>query len=710
MAANLIPPFWLVSEPAVSGQRTFALPAGLRRRAATGESPVVLYAEGATAPFIVDFEDRQGRQLGARALRPGELTGALLPLHTTRLVARNADRDLRLGHYPLSRLALRWQALRHGALRGSLAARFATAGVAVHELRRRLKRALWVSPAAALIGLPDYRRFRARYVGDFREVTPADAAPALDLVTQAADIPLQRLAACAQSLAMQTDPHFRWLVAIPAARHEQEGPALAAALGGHAEIIETMSTAPAACLAEALAATTNGLVAPLDASGVLTRDAVALVRASFVGQPDCDFLYTDEEYLDAAGQPRDPAYKPAFNRHLLQAMNYIGSLAVMRGPRARELGLRPGFEGAALFDLILRYVDDLPPSRIRHLPRIAYSSAEDRPGFADAPTAGHAAEALAQLLGVPVEVDPTTFHLRPLYAVPQPPPLVSIVIPTRDRGELLDMTLRTLIACTAYRNFEIIIVDNGSVEPATFALFDEIRATWPATSIVRDDGNFNFSRLCNDGIAAARGDLILLLNNDIEIVEPGWLDEMVALAMLAPTGIVGAKLLYPDRTVQHAGFIIGLRSGAGSHWFTHSAADAPGYQERLIARQNLSAVTGACLMIRRDCLEAAGVLDEVRFAEDCNDVDLCLRARRAGFEVVFTPFAVLIHHESASRGDDRTVVVSQRRTIERAQFEALWGEALRTDPHFSPNFKRDNEYALRATSPQGSRAPRTDKI
>ena len=709
MPLSLIPPIWLVSEPA-SGQRAFALPAGMRRRSSAGPSAAALYTEGTTEAVVVAFEDRQGRLLGSQAVSPGKLTGALLPTNTTRLTVQGAEGDLRLGHFPLSRLALHWRALRSGALQGSIGARLEASGRAARELRSLIKQALWVSPAAALMELPAYRQFRARYVGDFAEVKPADTAPSLDFISQAADVPLERLAACAKSLAAQTDPNFRWIVAIPAARRALEGPALALALGGRAEIIETAALSPAACLAEALSAATGELVAPLDANGVLTRDAVALVRASFNGQPDCDLLYTDEEYLDAAGNPSDPAYKPAFNRHLLQAMNYVGSLAVMRGARARELGLRPAYEGAALYDLLLRYTSDLPAARIRHVPRIAYSSMKDGPGFADEATANLAAQALADLVGVPVEIEPEHRHLRPLYAVPATAPLVSIVIPTRDRAELLDMTLRTLIARTAYRNFEIVVVDNGSVQPATFALFEEIRATWPATAIVRDDGDFNFSRLCNEGIAVTRGHLILLMNNDIEIIEPGWLDEMVALAMLPPSGIVGAKLLYPDRTVQHAGFIVGLRSGAGSHWFLHSAADAPGYQERLIVRQNLSAVTGACLMIRRDCLDAIGPLDEVRFAEECNDVDLCLRARRAGYEVVFTPFATLIHHESASRGDDRVTGVSQRRAIERAQFEALWGEALRTDPHFSPNFKRDNEYARRATSPQGSRSPRTDKI
>jgi O-antigen biosynthesis protein len=274
---------------------------------------------------------------------------------------------------------------------------------------------------------------------------------------------------------------------------------------------------------------------------------------------------------------------------------------------------------------------------------------------------------------------------------------------------LMGMALRSLIAHTAYRNFEIVIVDNGSAEAETFALFAEIEAAWPRTLVVRDDGGFNYPRICNAGVDAASGDLICLLNNDIEVVEPGWLHEMVSLAALPGTGIVGAKLLFPDRTLQHAGVIAGLFRYA-AHWFSHGAEDMAGHLGRLHARNNLSAVTGACLMISRACWDQIGPLDAERFAEDCNDIDLCLRARASGFELVWTPFALLLHHESASRGRRRSKAHRERLKAQRARMEALWRTASLVDPHYNPNLARNSLHAGIAKRPEGSRAPRTDAL
>ncbi|OYX88781.1 MAG: hypothetical protein B7Y75_00130 [Azorhizobium sp. 35-67-5] len=299
--------------------------------------------------------------------------------------------------------------------------------------------------------------------------------------------------------------------------------------------------------------------------------------------------------------------------------------------------------------------------------------------------------------------------VRPHLSPPKERPLVSLIIPTRDRADLLGMALRSLIAMTAYRDFEIVIVDNGSVMPETFALFEEIKAIWPATQVVRDDGAFNYPRICNAGVAAARGEMICLLNNDIEVVEAEWLDEMVALASTPRTGIVGAKLLFPDRTLQHAGVVVGLFRYA-AHGFSHAAEDLPGPFGRLASRVNVSAVTGACLMISRACWDRIGPLDAERFAEDCNDIDLCLRARRAGYEVVWTPFACLIHHESASRGRRRTKAHRERLKAQRRRMEALWHTRTLVDPHYNPNLARSSLHAALAEAPEGPRDPRTDAI
>ncbi|OYW37586.1 MAG: hypothetical protein B7Z45_05430 [Azorhizobium sp. 12-66-6] len=327
-------------------------------------------------------------------------------------------------------------------------------------------------------------------------------------------------------------------------------------------------------------------------------------------------------------------FKPAFNRHLLRAVDYFGDLVALRTAHARAIGgARAYLPLAWRYDLLLRAAGALPPEAIRHIPRVAFGrrGAGGWTGFASADQAREAARALEDATGAPVEIR-ADLKLRPHYRLPDVPPLVSFVIPTRDRADLMGMALRSLIAHTAYRNFEIVIVDNGSVEPETFALFAEIQAAWPRTIVVRDDGGFNYPRICNAGVDVASGELICLLNNDIEVVDPGWLHEMVSLAALPGTGIVGAKLLFPDRTLQHAGVIAGLFRYA-AHWFSHGAEDMAGHLGRLQARNNLSAVTGACLMISRACWDQIGPLDAERFAEDCNDIDLCLRARAGGFEL-----------------------------------------------------------------------------
>ncbi|MDR6954457.1 GT2 family glycosyltransferase [Ancylobacter sp. 3268] len=710
LPSGKIPPFRLAALSGQPGAHRFRLPLLLRLLARRGPRPLVLLAEAAAGVGLA-AEDAAGRPLGHWPRIEAQPFAVPLPRGAATLVLHRAAEEEgapppRLGWYPLARLALRWQALRHGV---------PAPQAAVRALRAQLKRAIWTSPAADLFNLPAYRRYHARHVGDFRDSVAPDAAPPVAFASAAAELPLARLAAVARTLAAQTDRHFSWILAVPPARLAREGAALAA-LG--ARLVEAPADA-AAGLAAAIDASGEALLVPLDLAGAPTRDAVAMIRAAFAQAPDCALAYTDEGFRDAAGRPAGAAFKPAFNRHLQIAAGYMGHLVALPAADARALRLNPALGGAALHDLLLRHIEAVPPARILHIPRIAYEGPE-RPGDGFLPLeAARARDALAARLGLAVETAPIEpgsprLQLRPLYRVPAPPPLVSIVVPTRDRAELLATTLKTLIALTAYRAFEIVIVDNGSREPATFALFEEIEALWPATRVVRDAGDFNFARLCNAGVAAAGGAMILLLNNDMEIIESGWLGEMVSLAALSgegqKVGIVGAKLLYPSRRVQHAGFIVGLREGAGGHWFVGAGRHAGGLRGRLALRQNLSAVTGACLLVTRACLDAVGGLDELRFAEDCNDIDLCLRARHAGFEVVFTPLATLIHHESASRLDNPGSPISATRREEWARFEALWAPSRHIDPHYSPNLRRDNIYALPARHPAGPRAPRTESI
>lgn len=699
-----IPPLWLKSAPAATGGTGFALPAVLRLRARRGALAIVLAGEGAHAPLPFTFATATGAAQGAaegETLLPGVPTVALVPAWATRIEVAGAPPGFRLGYYPVHKVALKLHAFANGRFDGlGLPRRWKAAGVAARTLRGALHALVSAAPARRRAEAARYRAFRARFVGDFAEVPAPGAAPRLSLLTDGGSAGAADLTACAAALAAQTDRNFEWVVALP----PDAPPALLQGAAGARGV--TVEGGFAERLAAALDAAEGGLVLFLDAAAQPTRDAVALIRDAFAGHPDCALVYADEERLDAAGAPLHGVYHPAFNRHLMESSGYLRRFAALPRADALRLGLDPAAGPAAVFKLLLRHVSTLPEARIRHVPRVAVGLKDHPPGFAPEEIDA-AAAALARLRGVGVDI--IGRHLRPLYPTPVPAPLVSIVVPTRDRAALLSVALRSLIARTAYRAFEIIIVDNGSVEPATFALFEEIKALWPATEVVRDDGDFNFPRICNLGVDAARGDMILLLNNDVEVIEPGWLDEMVALAALPGAGIVGAKLLFPDRTVQHAGVIAGLFCYA-DHWFAHSAVDAPGYEDRLRVRQNLSAVTAACLLIRRNVWDAIGPLDAVRFAEDCNDIDLCLRARRAGYDVVWTPFATLLHYESASRGKKRSREHRARLKAQRARMEAIWHTSTLVDPHYSPNLDRKSLFAAQAEAPEGPRGPRTSGV
>ncbi|MFG1423900.1 glycosyltransferase family 2 protein [Roseixanthobacter liquoris] len=704
-----ISPLWLRAEDAPGRGRRFSLPWLWRVRLAAGDGVFAVEiardsAESAE-PLELTFLGPDGTALG-HATVAAPVAALLLPRGTARIAATNRA-ALRLGLYPRGKVWLKLHAFAHGSFPGLPPhRRWRAAGAAARDLRGMHASLFADSPARQVQATRRYRRYRADFVEDFA-APPAAGGTLSFLSVLDAGTGAQDLAACLAALRAQNDADWEWLIGLPDAPGDIPDQL---AQEPRVHLLPGAGTAPLTFNA-LLAAARGETLALLDPAGRPTRDAVAMIRAAFSAHADCMLAYTDEEMLDEGGAPRDGIFKPAFNRHLLRTVDYFGDIVALRTAHARAIGgARAYLPLAWRYDLLLRAVGALPPEAIRHIPRVAYGRRGPGgwTGFASADQAREAARALEDATGAPVEIH-ADLKLRPHYRLPDAPPLVSFVIPTRDRADLMGMALRSLIAHTAYRNFEIVIVDNGSTEPQTFALFAEIQAAWPRTLVVRDDGGFNYPRICNAGVDAASGDLICLLNNDIEVVEPGWLHEMVSLAALPGTGIVGAKLLFPDRTLQHAGVIAGLFRYA-AHWFAHGAEDMAGHLGRLHARNNLSAVTGACLMVSRQCWDRIGPLDAVRFAEDCNDIDLCLRARAGGFEVVWTPFALLLHHESASRGRRRSKAHRERLKAQRARMEALWHTASLVDPHYNPNLARNSLHAGIAKRPEGGREPRTDAI
>jgi GT2 family glycosyltransferase len=267
-------------------------------------------------------------------------------------------------------------------------------------------------------------------------------------------------------------------------------------------------------------------------------------------------------------------------------------------------------------------------------------------------------------------------------------PLVSVVIPSRDALPLISKVLKGLTEVTDYPDLEIIVIDNGSKDPEVLTLYEQYRRGSAPFSAHIEEEEFNFSHSINRGIAMAKGNAILLLNNDIEILEPNWLKEMVSCFDYPQTGIVGAKLLYPDRTIQHAGVIAGL-GGLAGHWFIGHDEAFPGPMGRLRVRMSLSVVTGACMLISRPCIEQTGLFDEKVFSIAYNDVDYCLRAISRQFRVVWTPFATLVHHESASRGSDEVRENIERFRRDQQNLRARHGTDKFEDRALNPWYSKD---------------------
>ena len=357
-----------------------------------------------------------------------------------------------------------------------------------------------------------------------------------------------------------------------------------------------------------------------------------------------DLLYSDEDRQDERGRRSSPRFKPSWSPDLLVSHNYVGRLTMMRVSTGLDAGgFRDGFPGHEEWDLLLRLSrSDLVAHRV---PRCVYHRRHTgKP--ADIVPADPVQRDHIQALGLsatPAAADAGRGS-RTAWSI-QGDPLVSIVIPNRNAGEVLATCLKGLLQGTPSPRREIVIVDNGSTEPAVLALYRDLEETG-AGRIVPFDRPFNYSAACNAGAAGAKGDLLLFLNNDIEIVEPGWLEELVRWAQLPQVGIVGGKLLYPDRLIQHAGVAFGL--GLVGHIFARAAEGTEGVFGSPESFRNYIAVTGACQMMRRDVFERLGGYDEA-YRLSFSDVVLCMEAWKAGYRVVYTPYARLIHHESYTR-------------------------------------------------------------
>ncbi|CAN5495055.1 hypothetical protein BH10PSE17_BH10PSE17_30010 [soil metagenome] len=443
----------------------------------------------------------------------------------------------------------------------------------------------------------------------------------------------------------------------------------------------------------ALELATGEFVALLDHDDLLHPLALHYVVDAINRFPDAAIVYSDEDKIDEFGLRYEPYFKSRFNYDLLLSQNMISHLGVYRRSLIEAVGrFREEFKGSQDYDLALRVVERVDPSQIIHIPRVLYhwraipgSTAVDSSEKPYAVLAAHAAvKAHLERTGRIAEVLPVPEmpnYTRVRFALPALAPHVTIIVPTRDRLDLLSTCIDSIIEKTRYASYDIVIVDNGSVEPATLAYLD--RLPRDRVSVIRDDRPFNFSALNNRAAASARGPLLCLLNNDIEVRQPEWLDELARLAIRDDVGCVGARLWYPDERLQHGGVLLGI-GGIASHSHKFLSRGAAGYFGRAVLHQQLSAVTAACLMVRKSVYQQVGGLEE-RLSVAFNDIDFCLRVVEAGYRNIWTPAAELVHHESASRG-----LETSPEKVERFQGEVdfmmkRWRGTLLADPAYSPN-------------------------
>jgi GT2 family glycosyltransferase len=371
-------------------------------------------------------------------------------------------------------------------------------------------------------------------------------------------------------------------------------------------------------------------------------------------------------------------------------------LGVYRTSLVRKVGgFRLGFEGSQDYDLALRCIALINPDTIRHIPRVLYhwrihaeSSASNIDVKPYALTAGEKAlNEHLRFIGVDANVESLGVAYRVRYSLPNTLPLVSLIIPTRDQGDLLERCITSILTKTVYPNFEILVVDNQSQDKAALSYLASL-SSHPRIKVIKYDAPFNYSAINNYATTLAQGEIIGLVNNDIEVINDDWLSEMVSHVVRPEIGVVGAKLLYADGTIQHAGVILGL-GGLAGHAHKFGEGEDWGYFGRANLIQTYSAVTAACMLVKKEIFEKVGGLDEENLTVAFNDVDFCIKVREAGYRNIYTPYAVLYHHESISRGQENSPE-KQARFIREVKFmQTKWGELLKTDPYYNPNLSLD---------------------
>ena len=449
----------------------------------------------------------------------------------------------------------------------------------------------------------------------------------------------------------------------------------------------------------ALALASGGWITFLDHDDVLPAHALLYMVKAIARHPDARMLYSDEDKLDEHGKRYDPYFKTDWNPDLFYSHNLVTHLAFYLGDLMREVGgLRDAYAGAQDYDLVLRVIEKVKAEQIVHVPFILYHWRAHAGSTATAdlnikPYAMLAGERALndhyKRMGINARAQFIGHGYRARHRLPKPAPKVSIIIPTRNAVDLVRTCVESIREKSTYKNYEILLMDNGSDDPEALAYFAE-QAQTPNFRVIRDDSPFSYSAINNLGASQATGDVLCFLNNDIEVISHDWLEELVSQACRPGIGAVGAKLLYPNTTIQHAGVVLGIGGWAG-HAHKGFSLYAHGYVGRASLASNFSAVTGACMAVQKQHFDQVGGFDEVNLKVACNDVDLCLRFAEMGLRNLFTPHALLFHHESATRGYEDTPEKKARFQKEVDYMWKRWPAMMARDPAYSPNLSLDHE-------------------
>ncbi|MDQ6940977.1 MAG: glycosyltransferase family 2 protein [Candidatus Eremiobacteraeota bacterium] len=458
----------------------------------------------------------------------------------------------------------------------------------------------------------------------------------------------------------------------------------------------------------AIAVATGEFIGLLDHDDVLAPDALFEVAHALTVDPSIDMLYSDEDKIDDHGRRVAPYFKPDWSPESFLSKMYTSHFGVYRRALVTEIGgFRPAYDGSQDYDLVLRFTERT--DRIHHIPRVLYSwrmHAESAAGSTEAKPYAYIAarKAIAEAMerrGEPGRVDPVP-NCTGLYVprfIIRKPGRVAIVIPSRDNGAVLERCLKSIFLKSTYADFEVIVVDNGTKEAEAKNVLRRWKG-WDAQrfSVVERDEPFNFSRLVNAGAAATGAPYLVLLNNDTEVITHDWLELMIEQAQREPIGAVGVKLLFGDGRLQHSGIALGLGGAAGHVNYTLERYDL-NYFGAAVTLANYSAVTAACMMIRRSVFDAVSGFDET-FSVAYNDVDFCLRLRGRGYRNVYLPHVELYHHESASRGSDLDRSPSRRNLLEQEMLIDRWSIREQPDPYYNVNLALTDPWFKPALAPE----------